>query len=145
MMRARIVITDERGDVYQGELTLVSAPVTATGRRTPRRKEASQHTVQPELDFTLPVRAFVKRYATATSLGGRQKFTLLVARLAQGKAGVLVALSEISSAWNKMTGLLGGRYNPAHSTRAKEKGWVDAPKPGFYTLRPSWVEALESE
>jgi hypothetical protein len=108
-------------------------------RSTPKKKrQAASHA--DDLIFSLNVRAFMKRYGS--KLSGTQKFTLLVARLAQGKVGHAVSLKEIESWWNKMKGILGGAYNPAHSTRAKDRGWVDSPKFGAYALSHDWKDAV---
>lgn len=92
------------------------------------------------LDFSLPVRAFMKRHAK--NLGGPQKFTVLLARLSSGKAGAAIGLKEIEKTWNRMTEPMGGRFNPAYTTRAKDNGWVDTPRTGFYALLSGWAEAL---
>jgi hypothetical protein len=106
--------------------------------RQKKKRQAASHA--DDLIFSLNVRAFVKRYGS--KLSGTQKFTLLVARLAQGKIGHAVSIKDIESWWNKMKGILGGAYNPAHSTRAKDRGWVDSPKFGVYALSHDWKDAV---
>jgi hypothetical protein len=76
------------------------------------------------------------------SLGGPQKFTVLLARLSGGKIGTAISLKEIEKAWNRMTEPMGGRFNPAYTTRAKDNGWVDTPKTGSYALLSGWASAL---
>lgn len=137
-MKVRIVVTDGGGNTYEGEVALVAAggpqPVRRTSGRQPRQP------VRTSPDFSLPVRAFVKRHAKG--LGGPQKFTVLLARLSGGKSGIAIGLKEIEKTWNRMTGPMGGKFNPAYTTRAKENGWVDTPKTGYYALRSSWTGAL---
>jgi len=92
------------------------------------------------LDFSLPERAFIKRHAKG--LKGPQKLTVLVARLANGKTGEAVSFKAIEKAWNRMTEPMGGKFNAAYTTRAKERGWLSSPKTAFYALRSGWEEAL---
>jgi hypothetical protein len=106
--------------------------------RRPKTK-ASRPASSERLSYTLNVRAFMRRYGA--NLGGAARFTLLAARLANGKVGLGVPLKEIEAHWKKMTTVM-GPYNPAHSTRAKERGWLDAPKYGVYSLSDHWIGAL---
>lgn len=92
-----------------------------------------------EIDFDLPLRPFLKAYSKGKS--GSVKFTLLLAHFAKGKADVPVRKVDLEQAWNQVTAHL-GRFNPAHTTRARDQGWVDSPKKGEYVLRPDWVGAL---
>jgi hypothetical protein len=137
-MKVRIVVTDGGGHTFEGEATLVAVDGALPPRQTPGRKPRAP--VRPTLDFSLPVRAFVNRHAK--SGGGPQKFTVLLARLSGGKTGAAVSLKDIEKAWNRMTGPMGGKYNPSYTTRAKDKGWVDTPKTGHYALLSGWAEAL---
>ena len=137
-MKIRVLITDGDGRTYEGEATLAPVGGARKPRPVPRPKPPAPSRAAP--DFSLPVRAFVKRHAKG--LGGPQKFAMLLARLSGGKAGSAVALSEIEKAWNRMTGLMGGKFHPMYSVRAKENGWVDTPKTAHYAIRSSWAEAL---
>jgi hypothetical protein len=137
-MKVRIVVTDSGGHTFEGEATLVAVDGARPPRQTPGRKPRAP--ARPTLDFSLPVRAFVKRHAK--SVGGPQKFTVLLARLSGGKTGAAVALKEIEKTWKRMTGPIGGKYNSAYTTRAKDNGWVDTTKTGHYFLRSGWQEAL---
>ena len=76
-------------------------------------------------------------------LSGGEKFTALLAKLSGGKAGAAVELREIEKTWNRMTALMGGKFNPSYTTRAKDNGWVDTPKTGHYALRAGWEKALD--
>lgn len=137
-MKVRIVVTDGGGHTFEGETTLVAVASTRPPRRTPDRQPRAPARTSP--DLSLPVRAFMKRHAKG--LSGPQKFTALLARLSGGKAGAAISLKDIENAWNRMTRLMGGRFNPAYTTRAKDNGWVDTPKIGSYALRPGWEKAL---
>lgn len=149
-MKARIVFTDDDGNTWEHELPLVSRGKSGAraGTTRPRRATAvssskspkSKATDVPSLDFSLPVRPFIKRYATRAS--GPRKFAILVARLANGDLKREVPFSEIERQWNKMTQLMGGRFNPAHASRAKDNGWVDSPKHGVYKLLGGWRASL---
>lgn len=81
--------------------------------------------------------------AYAKGLSGTRKFALLVAYAAKGQVGKEVELNDVHKRWNKMTGLLGGKFNGFFSNTAKDDGWVDTRKKGIYVLTSSWKEALE--
>ena len=149
-MKASIVITDDGGNTWEHELTLVKkvGRLTAVARPVESAKPSasakrSRTRQRPDLDFSLPVRPFVKRYASGTS--GPRKFAILVARLAAGDTGVEIPFKDIEKQWNKMTQLMGGRFNPSHASRAKDAGWVDSPKHGVYKLLRDWDGALSAE
>jgi hypothetical protein len=94
----------------------------------------------PAVDFSLPFRPFINRYMRP-NMSGREKFTLVVAFLAKGSVKTEVTLEAIQKLWNSMTSRL-EEFNLAHSTRAKDKGWVDSPKRGSYVLLAQWQEIL---
>lgn len=138
-MKIFIKVTDDQGTTFEGSTELVRASGSPkASKRTPKTQIASK--LATELSFSLNPRAFMKRYAKGMS--GRQKFTLLLARLAQGKPGQVISGELIASEWNRMTEVLAGPYNGAHATRAKAEGWVDSPKRNHYALSGSWKEAL---
>lgn len=114
------------------------APPPPARRRSPQRSHRAR--LATELDFGLPLRAFIKRYSNG--LGGPQKFTLLLAYMAKGKAGVSVAFPDIKKLWNRMTGLTGGQFHNVYAARARDEAWVDTPKNGQYALRANWADAL---
>jgi hypothetical protein len=64
-----------------------------------------------------------------------------------GELGKEVELKEIQKLWNRMTAsnLLGMEFNYKYPTAAKEQGWVDTKRKGFYSLCPDWGNALEGE
>jgi len=94
-----------------------------------------------EIDFTKPERAFIK--ANVGNLGGAKKFVLLIAFLAKGGVDVEIALADVEARWNRMTSLMGGKFNRFFSSSAREAGWVDVKKKGIYVLCQSWREALK--
>ena len=138
-MKVHVVVTDGEANIFEGEAILVAVARARRPRRTAVANPQFKTRGPASLDFTLPVRAFVKRYAK--NLGGPQRFTLLLARLSGGKVGTAVSLREFEKAWNRMTEPMGGRFNSAYTTRAKDNGWVDTPKTGSYALLSSWAKA----
>ena len=136
-MKLRVTVTDGDGRTYEGETTLALVARTWKPRPAPPKLPAP---VRAALDFSLPAPAFVKRHGKG--LGGPQKFVVLLARLSGGKTGVAVSRKELEKVWNRMTGLMGGKFHPMYAARATENGWVDAPKTGHYALRSSWADAL---
>ncbi len=138
-MKVRVVVTDRGGNTYEGEATLVATGGVRPTGKVRERKPRATVTVRTNPDFSLPMRAFMKRYAKG--LGGPQKFTLLVAKLSGGKTGPGISLGQLEKTWNRMTALM-GKFNPAYTTRAKDNGWVDTTKTGHYALRSSWTGAL---
>jgi hypothetical protein len=149
VMKASIIVTDDAGNSWKCELPLTTATPLSTGfgvapkkrsrASTPTRDEEGPGT-EPRPDLSLPLRPFMKRNAQGVS--GAKKFTLLVAHLAKGDLDVEVPRADVEKQWNKMKGLLGGPFNAAHSSRAKDNGWVDSPKFGAYKLLAGWEGAL---
>lgn len=125
----------------QAQTLLNQALVIAkTGMMPSAKKQPETKVKSPakELDFSMPIRAFVKKQGNGMS--GPKKFTLLLAYLAKGDLQKTISSVEIKKHWNKMTakGLLGMEFNTFYSTSAKENDWVNAEKNGSYNLRPSW-------
>lgn len=98
----------------------------------------TQHRVTT-VDFGLNQRAFLKRHARKLS-GGPKKFVAVLACLAKGDTSKDVPLNDIVQLWNKSSSksLLGMKFNRFFSTTARENGWVDSRKRGFYRLESSW-------
>ncbi len=92
------------------------------------------------LDFSMPMRAFVKRHGKG--LSGPKAFSLLVAYLTKGYTNKRISIPEVEKRWNKLTSLLGMKFNPAHPSRARENDWVNTEKAGLYHLRPGWKKIL---
>lgn len=104
-----------------------------------------QHRVTT-VDFGVNQRAFLKRYAKKLS-GGPKKFVAVLACLAKGDTNKDVPLSEIEQLWNKSSSksLLGMKFNRFFSTSARENGWVDSKKRGFYRLESSWKDIFADD
>jgi hypothetical protein len=138
-MKISITLVDDNGRTFQGEavLTVSSSAKTAT------RKVHQKPTTVESVTFSMPIRAFVKKYGR--QLSGPERFTILVAYFCKGQVGKPVLNAEIEKHWNKMKPLLGGKkLNSAHSTRAKEHGWIDSPSRGKYVLCVGWKGALHA-
>lgn len=96
-MKISFTLSDDSGHEYQGTVDLL--PVSKTARlRAPVRK--AERAPRVDLAFNVNPRAFMKRYGR--ELSGPQKFTLLLARLAQGKSSIQVPLEQIAKHWNSM-------------------------------------------
>jgi len=80
----------------------------------------------------------------ARKLSGPQKFVLLLGGLTKGDTTASMDIDRVQKEWNKMTAPMGGRFNPAYVTRAKDKGWVEPVKQGMYKLRSTWCDAIPS-
>lgn len=143
-MKAHITITNDDGTVLEGDVALVLGGAGRVSRKVgntrPKVRTVSNPT-SAKLDFGKSERAFIKAYAKG--LSGTRKFVLLVAYTAKGQVGKEVELNDISKRWNKMTALLGGKFNRFFSNTAKDDGWVDTRKKGTYVLTSSWKDALE--
>src|SRR5437016_992652 len=124
-MRVHILVTSDDGISYEGDAELVPSRGSSAAARTRRRVTKAPVTQASAAgpDFDLPVRAFAKRYAR--SLSGPRKYAVLVARLCAGKVGQTISPREVERQWRSMTEPMGGDYNPAYASRAKNEGWVD--------------------
>ncbi len=94
-----------------------------------------------KIDFSVPVRPFVKKYAK--DMSGPKKFTLIVAHMSNGNLEKKVDLTEVEKAWNSMTAILGMKFNRFYTQTAKDNDWVISEKKGTYSLRPSWMEIFK--
>jgi hypothetical protein len=138
-MEAQITITTTDGVVYQGTVVLSSMDKAA---RNPSPTAAARK-ISPalsDLQFTLPIRPFMKKYGAGMS--GSKRLVLLVAHLVKGDVGTSVDTSAVQKLWSKMSTLMGGAYNPAHASRARDNGWIDSPKVGTLALLTGWKEVL---
>lgn len=113
--------------------------------KTAKSAGRTQHRVTT-VDFGLNQRAFLKRYAKKLS-GGPKKFVAVLACLAKGDTSKDVPLSEIEQLWNKSSSknLLGMKFNRFFSTTARENGWADSEKRGFYRLESSWKDIFADD
>ena len=95
-----------------------------------------------KLDFSINIRAFVKRFATDKS--GPKKFVLLLAYLTKSETGKNVVLGDIRKEWGKMSGKnLLGKFNRFYPNEAKTQGWIDSKEYGTYCLADTWQESYE--
>jgi len=133
-MKVQLILTDDDANTFEGVVTLTPSKVSTPATR--KSKAISIPNRSNDVNISLPIRAFVKKHGRAMS--GAQRFTLLVARMTCGDRNKQVLYSDIQKQWNKMTGLLGGKFNRAHSIRARERDWVDSPQRGVYVILPSW-------
>lgn len=103
----------------------------------------SQRGIPTEIDFSIPIRPFIKRYAIG--MNGQKKFTLLLARLTKGDLKKEVILSEVQGHWKRMEGkkFMGMKFNRFYSAEARENDWVESKKDKFYNLRPSWEDIFK--
>ena len=117
-------------------LKLKSKPRNSSKHGDTRKSSTRQ--IPQKLDFNVPVRPFIRKYAKGMS--GPKKFTLLLARLVGGDPKKEISLAQIETNWNKMTSahLLGMKFNRFYPGQAKDRDWVDSKRKGFYNLRPSW-------
>ncbi len=97
-----------------------------------------------EIDFSKPLRPFVKTYGKG--LSGPKKFALLLSWLSKGDLKKQVPLSEIQKQWNRMTAkpFLGMKFNRFFPAEARSNDWVELKKKGLYSLRPSWRDIFRN-
>lgn len=139
-MKVHIVLTDDSGATFGGHVDL-TPQLSSRPARSGTSSARGQKSSPAKANFSTPMRAFMK--AHARTLSGPKKFALLVAYLAKNDPGTTVPFTDIERNWKNMTGLL-GKFNRAHSTRAKDNGWVDSPKQGIYVIVPDWEVILNA-
>lgn len=111
-------------------------------KRTKDNTKTSAKTKNPKLDFSINIRAFVKRFVADKS--GPKKFVLLLAYLAKGEIGKNVVLRDVRKEWGKMSGKnLLGKFNRFYPNEAKTQGWIDSKEYGTYCLADTWQESYE--
>lgn len=111
-------------------------------KHTKDNAKPSAKTKSPKLDFSINIRAFVKRFATDKS--GPKKFVLLLAYLTKGEIGKNIVLGDIRKEWGKMSGKnLLGKFNRFYPNEAKTQGWIDSKEYGTYCLADTWQESYE--
>jgi hypothetical protein len=136
-MKATILLVDDLGNQYRGVAELSPS---GDAHHVSKQATVTLAVTAADLDFSLPVRAFLKKYA-ASSSSGAARFTILLARLTRGSGDVEIAHSDLETEWSKATAHLGS-FNRAHPTRAKDRAWVDSTKHGSFRLGPHWREAF---
>ncbi|MBV6474994.1 MAG: hypothetical protein MOGDAGHF_00506 [Rhodocyclaceae bacterium] len=140
-MKVHIVVTDDNGRTFEGEVVLAlrgGGNPAKTAKHASRAAKVKAVPVSAQnIDFTQSARAFV--LAHGRKMSGPQKFALLVAWIAKGKTDVIVDIQRVQTDWNRMTAPMGGKFNPAYTTRACDKSWTESPKKGSYRLRSTWT------
>jgi hypothetical protein len=139
-LKVSIIVSDDDGNNYHGEVDL-TASSKAPQKRT-KHIPPSKSTTKTPVNLSTPIRPFVKQHARKMS--GSQKFALLVAYMTKGDSHQEVQMTDVEKQWNKMKSLLGRKLNRAHSTRAKENGWVNSPKHGVYVILPGWKDIFNA-
>jgi hypothetical protein len=126
VMRARAIL--------DGVLKHLSSDARPPRKSIPRVAERGP----AELDFSVPLRAFIRKHSDGMS--GAKKFTLVLAYLTKGDLEKEILLTDIEKHWNRMTSktLLAMKFNRFYSAHARENDWTDIAKQGAYHLRPSW-------
>src|SRR3989442_5584555 len=87
-MRVTIVVTNDEGQTFEGDVDLAPAETRRGGARRARRPPALAPAAVADakvVDLKLPLRAFLKKHVTG---GGPQKFAVLLAPMTGGKTGV---------------------------------------------------------
>jgi hypothetical protein len=138
-LKVSIIVSDDDGNNYHGEVELV--PSSEAPHKRAKKAPAPKSPKTP-VSFSTPIRAFVKQHAP--NLSGPQKFALLTAYLTKGDGKKEVLMVDVEKQWNRMKPLLGGKFNFAYTTRAKDNGWVDSPKRGVYIVLPGWKGILDA-
>jgi len=111
-------------------------------KRTKDDAKTSAKTKSSKLDFSINIRAFVKKFVADKS--GPKKFVLLLAYLTKGEIGKNVALGDVRKEWDKMSGKkLLGKFNRFYPNEAKTQGWIDSKEYGIYCLADTWQESYE--
>jgi hypothetical protein len=137
-MKGEVQITMEDGSIFKGFISMVGNGTQGNSIQSLKSDPIHVPQTNGQLDYSLPIRPFISKYATRMS--GSKKLTLIVAHFAKGELDVHVDRTSVVDAWSKMTGLLNGKFNPAHETRAKDSGWVYVPESGQLALLLNWKE-----
>jgi len=141
-MKAMISVTQDDGSVLEGVAELHPQREGRLPRATaPVFKVDLVPDSLPALDFETGPRPFMKKYGA--DLSRPERLILLVAYFAKGKIRLPIARADVVGQWGKMKPIMGGKYNGAYDTRARDTGWLHSPKPGVFELRPGWEQILK--
>ncbi len=126
-------------DELQKRIKLLEDAVFGSSEHKPIEKKKDNEAL---IDFSINERAFVKRFVADKS--GPKKFVLLLSYLSKGDVNKDIALNDLKDKWSKMEGkaLLGGKFNSFYTNEAKNQGWVDSKKRGFFNLTLEWKKVL---
>jgi hypothetical protein len=139
-VRAIISIVMDDGTIMEGAMELQLQKRGAL-HPTYMLNAAPEPDSSVAVDFSSGVRPFMKKHAAG--LSGPERLILLVAYFAKGKLQTPVRRGDVVRQWGKMKPIMGGKYNGAYDTRARETGWLDSPKPGVFELRQGWEWILK--
>ena len=120
----------------------LEAEVFGNKENQPKAESKQKEPDPPQLDFSINIRAFSRRFIAGKS--GPKRFVLLLAYLAKGEVGKNVVLADLRKEWQKMKGKNNlGQFNSFYPNEAKSQGWVDSAEHGTYCLSNSWRESCE--
>lgn len=121
----------------------LSDATSGKAHATVKLSPSAPRTSVTSIDFSIPLRAFVKRHAAG--MNGAKKFVMLLAYLAKGNLDKAIELADLEREWKRMTAknLLAVKFNRLYSSEARENDWVHTEKAGSYKLRPSWKSVFE--
>lgn len=144
-MKARLIVTDDEGNTFESQFELKKVGRGKASSKSSRAPASPGNATGPPSlpTFSGNVRGFIKTYRRR-GMSGAEAFALLLAYMTKGASSQEIKLSEVEKQWGKLKSLL-GEFNRAHTTRAKENGWVDSPKQGIYVLLPAWKEVLRGK
>src|ERR1051326_1947417 len=141
LMKVLVKAVDENGVEFHGEATLVPVQGEGDAGVTPKGVVATV-VPTPAVDFSGNVRKFAKRYGIGMT--GPKIFALIVAWMTKGNREMEVNYLDVEKLWNSMTSIFGIAFNPKYTTKAKEYGWVDSKRRGFYSVTDRWQEIFEN-
>ncbi len=141
--KIKIILTDENGNDYVGEMSLSALPVKTKKLPTKAKPEKSAKITKKNLDFELSPRAFMKKIG-AKHLSGPVKITALIAYLSKGNTNTPVKAADARKQWLKMKSIL-GKFNTFYFTPAKENAWIHPSAPASYKIRKEGLEILQEK
>jgi hypothetical protein len=139
-MRAAVSVVLDDGTVMEGVAELTKVPSRVSKAVAFETKPGGVGAVPP-MDFDGGPRPFIKKYGVG--LSGPEKLILLVAYFAKGKTQAPVTRTTVVDQWKRMTSIMGGKYNGAYDTRARDTNYLLSPKPGVFELRLGWEKILK--
>ena len=141
--KIKIILTDENGNDYVGEVALSALPRKAKGKIIKTKPIQTTKVVKTPLDFDLDIRAFMKKIG-ARHFSGPVKITALIAHLSKGDTNALVKAADARKQWLKMKSMF-GKFNTFYFTPAKENAWIHPVAPASYKIRKDGLEILQGK
>jgi hypothetical protein len=140
-MKVQITVIDDKGKEFTGEIDLQLIKGNKEVKKAIRqKKQLVTHNIT-ESDLNSGNRAFIKKFVKRKT-PGPNKFVILLSWMVKGKTNINIKNDEIKKQWNRVKGLMGGKYQRMYATRAKENGWVDSNKKGLVHLVSNWKAAF---